>query len=81
MACASAEMGFHSAMIRNHDGIGAVGTNALDRNVIGNNTVNITPLTASGDRIIDPMRMPNQIIPKPNSKTSANASTALRTPS
>ena len=45
---------------------------------MGNRTVNITPLTASTDRISEPTRMPNQMMPKPKTKISANASTASR---
>ena len=35
--------------------------------------------TASTERINDPTRMPNQIIPKPNTRISANARTASPT--
>ena len=40
----------------------------------------MTPLTASTDLINDPIRMPNQIIPNPNTRISTNASTASATP-
>ena len=76
MACASEDTGFHSAITRSQCGIGSVGTNVLARNVIGNSAVNITPLTASTVRINEPIRMPNQMIAKPNSNSSAKASTA-----
>ena len=49
----------------------SVGAKVLARNVIGNIVVNISPLTASTDRIADPTRMPIQIIAKPHSSSSA----------
>ncbi|BDH58171.1 hypothetical protein MTP03_31100 [Tsukamurella sp. PLM1] len=76
MDCTSDDTGFHSAIARSHDAIPSVGTNALDRNVIGNIVANMNPLTASIDCMAQPTRMPNQIIAKPNRSRTAKPSTA-----
>ena len=57
----------------------SVGAKVLARNVSGNITVNMRPLTASTERIVEPTRMPTQIIAKPKSSSSAKASTASAT--
>ena len=56
-----------------------MGANALERKVSGNIVVNMTPLTASTDRIAEPTRMPTQIIAKPQSSSSPYAASASRT--
>src|SRR5215218_7917243 len=66
-------------MTRSQCCIGSVGAKVLARNVIGKSTVNITPLTASTERISEPIKMPNQIMPNPNTRISPNASTASAT--
>ena len=70
-AWVSAEIGFHSAMRRSQGGMPSVGAKVLARNVIGNMVANMTPLTASTERIAEPTRMPIQIIAKaqPTSST------------
>ena len=62
-------MGFHSAMVRNHEGMTSVRANALERKVIGKIVVNISPLTASTERMAEPTRMPTQIIAKPKRRS------------
>ena len=53
IAWLSAEMGFHSAMVRSQLGMTSVRAKALDRKVMGKIVVNIRPLTASTERIAD----------------------------
>ena len=48
----------------------SVGAKVLARNVIGNIVANISPLTASTERIEAPTRMPTQIIAKPHASSS-----------
>src|SRR3954447_2107699 len=79
MACASEDTGFHSAMTSSQCCIGSVGAKVLARNVIGNSTVNMTPFTASTERITEPMSIPNQIMLKPNTRINAKASAASAT--
>lgn len=59
-------------------GIDWIGTNALLRNVSGNTSTNISPVTASGERTSIPTHVPTQIIAeeKASSRTIA-ASTWL----
>ena len=70
IACTSAEIGFHSAIGRSTGPIGSVGANALERKVSGKIVVNMTPWTASTERMAEPTRMPSQIIAKPQSSSS-----------
>ena len=69
-AWVSDEMGFHSAMKRSTVGIWSVGAKVLARNVIGNMVANMTPLTASTERIAEPTQIPTQIIAKPQPRSS-----------
>ena len=69
-ASASAVTGFHSAIVRRNPGIVAVGTNVLAMNVIGNSTVNATPVTPSGVLTRLPMSTPTQIMAKANPTSS-----------
>src|SRR6478609_11113634 len=64
-AWVSEEIGFHSATVRSQGGIWSVGAKVLARKVMGKIVANITPLTASTDRIAEPTQMPTQIIAKP----------------
>ena len=49
--------------------IASDGANALERKVRGKIVVNMTPLTASTDRMAEPTRIPTQIIAKPQSSS------------
>ena len=49
----------------------SVGAKVLARNVMGNIVANISPLTASTDRMLEPTRMPSQIIAKPHRSSRA----------
>ena len=62
MAWTSELIGFHSAMVRSQPAMPTVGAKVLAKNVIGKIVVNMRPLTASGERMDEPTRMPTLII-------------------
>ena len=55
--------------VASHGGMLSVGANVSATKVSGNIVVNMTPLTASTDRMAEPTQMPSQIIENPNSSS------------